>query len=280
MNAPSDPNALGAAAHDSDGGLPGRVLITGASRGIGHAIARALSAEGVRLALVGRDRRTLESVVAGSPPGEHAIIELDLERETEFERGVLSAVAALGGLDAFVSCAGIVEYAAVGAIAHESLTRQLRVNLVAPFLMAQSAAVELERSGGGSMLFIASTLGLQPARLTAAYAASKAALISMTRSFALELAPRRIRVNGIAPGVVETDMVRAVRTEPGEVVPGGSEAARVAAQLEALRALHPLGRLGKPQEIAESALYLLRASYVTGAIVNVDGGLLLGGGRV
>jgi NAD(P)-dependent dehydrogenase (short-subunit alcohol dehydrogenase family) len=260
--------------------LPGRVLITGASRGIGRAIARALLAEGVRLALVGRDRRTLESVVAGSRAGEHAIIELDLERETELEQGVAAAVSALGGLDAFVSCAGIVEYAALGAIARESLSRQLTVNLVAPFMLGQRVALELERSGGGSMLFVASTLGLKPALLTAAYAASKAALISMTRSFALELAPRRIRVNAIAPGVVLTDMVRVERTEPGEVVPSGLEAERIAGQLEALRALHPLGRLGNPEEIAESALYLLRASYVTGAIVTVDGGLLLGAGRM
>jgi NAD(P)-dependent dehydrogenase (short-subunit alcohol dehydrogenase family) len=265
---------------DRESALPRRVLITGASRGIGHAIARALLAEGVRLALVGRDRRTLDSVVAGSRPGDHAIIELDLEHETDLEQGVAAAAAALGGLDAFVSCAGVVEYAALGAVARASLTRQLTVNLVAPFVLAQRAAIELERAGGGSMLFIASTLGLKPARLTAAYAASKAGLISMTQSFALELAPRGIRVNAIAPGVVETDMVRVVRTEPGEVVPGGLESARIAAQLEVLRGLHPLGRLGKPEEIAESALYLLRASYVTGAILNIDGGLLLGGGRM
>ena len=130
------------------------------------------------------------------------------------------------------------------------------------------------------MLFIASTLGLKPARLTAAYSASKAALISMTQSFALELAPRRIRVNALAPGVVDTDMVRVARPESGEVVPSALESARIAAQLEVLRVLHPLGRLGKPEEIAESALYLLRARYVTGAIVNIDGGLLLGDGRV
>jgi 3-oxoacyl-[acyl-carrier protein] reductase len=272
MSARTDP--------DGEPALPGRVLITGASRGIGQAIARALVAEGVRLALVGRDRRMLESVVAGSPPGEHAIIELDLEHETDLERGVAAAAAALGGLDAFVSCAGIVEYAALGAIAGESLRRQLAVNLVAPFMMAQRVSLELERAGGGSLLFIASTLGLKPARLTAAYATSKAGLISMTQSFALELAPRGIRVNAIAPGVVETDMVRVVRTEPGEVVPGGLESARIAAQLEALRVLHPLGRLGKPEEIAEAALYLLRAGYVTGAIVNIDGGLLLGGGCI
>jgi NAD(P)-dependent dehydrogenase (short-subunit alcohol dehydrogenase family) len=257
---------------DAKSALPRRVLITGASRGIGHAIARALLADGVRLALVGRDRRRLESVVAGSRPSQHAIIELDLEHAPDLEQGVAIAAAALGGLDAFVSCAGIVEYAALGTVARGSLARQLTVNLIAPFMLAQRAAIELERAGGGCLLFIASTLGLKPAPSTSAYAASKAGLISMTQSFALELAPRGIRVNAIAPGVVDTDMVRVSRTEPHEV--------GIEAQLEALRRLHPLGRLGEPDDIAESALYLLGARYVTGAVVNIDGGLLLGAGCV
>jgi NAD(P)-dependent dehydrogenase (short-subunit alcohol dehydrogenase family) len=259
-------------------GLPRRVLLTGASRGIGRAIARALLAEGVELALVGRERATLQAVAAGAPG--HALLVADLERADDAEACVERAADALGGLDAFVACAGIAEHAPLGTIGRQALERQLAVNFVAPFLMAQRAAEHIAGAGGGSILLIASTLGLAPAATTAAYAASKAALISMTRSFALELGARGVRVNAIAPGVVDTDMVRALRLAPGEAPPTAPDAeGRVRKQLEALAALHPLGRLGQPEEVAETALYLLRAPYVTGAIVAVDGGLLLGQGK-
>lgn len=259
--------------------LPQRVLLTGASRGIGAAIAAALIDRGVQLAVLGRDRAALEAVVGARGP--HVVIEADLASQPDVEACVAQAVQGLGGLDAFISCAGIVEYVEVGAVSRESLQRQLDVNLVAPFLLAQRVAPELERSGGGSMLLIASSLGLSAAPMTSAYALTKAALISMTRSFALELGPRGIRVNAIAPGVVDTDMVRVVRTRGDEVVPRGeAAAARIEAQLAHLRSLHPLGRLGQSVEIAESALYLLAAEYVTGAVVSVDGGLLLGNGEL
>jgi NAD(P)-dependent dehydrogenase (short-subunit alcohol dehydrogenase family) len=147
--------------------------------------------------------------------------------------------------------------------------------------MAQRAAQLMGgQARGGAMLMVASTVGLKPAPLTAAYAASKAGLVSMTRSLALELGADGIRVNAIAPGVVDTDMIRVVRPSPGRTAPAASEVAgRIAEQVEALRALHPLGRLGTPDDIAETALYLLRAPYVTGAVVTADGGLLLGSGE-
>jgi NAD(P)-dependent dehydrogenase (short-subunit alcohol dehydrogenase family) len=188
------------------------------------------------------------------------------------------AADALGGLDGFVSAAGVVEHAPIGGIGRESLQRQLAVNFVAPCLIAQRAAAHIAAAGGGAMLLVASTLGLKPeAPLGAAYAASKAALISFARSLALELGPRGVRVNALAPGVVDTDMTRTLRGAAAQPPPTSDERqARVRAQLEALRRLHPLGRLGRPQDVAETAMYLLRAPYVTGAVVNVDGGLLLG----
>ena len=255
--------------------LPSRVLMTGASRGIGAAIARMLMAHGVRLSVVGRDRGSLEAVVGS----DHTILVADLERTDELEACVDRAADALGGLDEFVNCAGVVEYAAVGSISAAALQRQLAVNLIAPTLMAQRVAPVMRRAGGGVMLLVASTVGIKPAPLTAAYAASKAALISMTRSLALELGRDAIRVNAIAPGVVDTDMVRVVRDAPSDRLLVAAEAERrIDAQLEALRALHPLGRLGRPEDVAETALYLLRAPYVTGAVVATDGGLLLGSG--
>jgi NAD(P)-dependent dehydrogenase (short-subunit alcohol dehydrogenase family) len=258
--------------------LPARVLVTGASRGIGRAIASALIGHGVRLALLGRDRARLLTLVARSQG--HAIIDADLAIERDLEGCVDRAADALGGLDGFVSCAGIAEYAPIGSIDRASLERQLSVNFVAPFMLAQRVAAHLGAAGGGSIVLIASTLGMAAAPSTAAYAASKAALISMTHAFALELAAAGVRVNAIAPGVVDTDMVRALRTDPGDVPRSSIDTqARVQAQLSALCSLHPLGRLGHAEEIAETVLYLLRARYVTGTIVTVDGGLLLGLGK-
>jgi NAD(P)-dependent dehydrogenase (short-subunit alcohol dehydrogenase family) len=260
-------------------------LLTGASRGIGAAIARALIAQGVRLAVVGRDARSLRQLVGDD--SSHTVLPLDLGSadDAQFASAADQAAEALGGLDGFCACAGIAEHQAVGRIAAESLARQLRVNFTAAFLMGQRAGELIAEQGGGAMLFVASTLGLQPAPRTAAYAASKAALISSARSFALELGPRGVRVNAIAPGVVDTDMVRVVRPMPGEAPPDGAEdsvarAAKIENQLAFLRNLHPLGRLGGPADVAETAVYLLRATFVSGAVVPVDGGLLLGSGEL
>lgn len=256
--------------------LPSRVLLTGASRGIGAAIARRLLSAGVRLAVAGRDLEALEALVANGSG--HAVLRADLTARDQIEALADRAAAALGGLDGFVGCAGVVEYTKVGAITADALERQMTVNFTAPFLIGQAAAEHIAGQGGGAMLFIASTLGTSTAPLTAAYAASKAALISMTRSFALELAPRSIRINAIAPGVVDTDMVRVLRPAGADVSDAAGGDARLAAQREQLRLLHPLGRLGKPEDVAESALYLLGTPYVTGTVLVVDGGLSLGSG--
>jgi 3-oxoacyl-[acyl-carrier protein] reductase len=134
--------------------------------------------------------------------------------------------------------------------------------------LLQAAARHMQ---AGSIVVLASTLAFRSAPTTSAYAASKAALLSAAKSAALELAPR-IRVNALAPGVVDTDMVRVPRRALG----ANEDAAPVLAeQLEALRKLHPLGRLGTAEEVAEAALYLLEASWLTGSVLTIDGGLTL-----
>jgi len=235
-----------------------RALVTGASRGIGRAVALALGARGAQLALCARDREALDALCTQIDGA--CGLTCDLSRAEEAEALVGRAVAALGGLDAVINCAGIVHYAAVGGVTRDALGEQLAVNLVAPFLIAQRAAEHLRaESRPGVIINVASTLGIRPATDSSAYAASKAGMIVMTRAFATELGPSNIRVNAVAPGLIDTDMIRIPRAD----------------ELEALRKLHPLGRLGTPEDVAEAVLYLIDADFVTGTVLTVDGGLLI-----
>ena len=253
-----------------------RVLLTGASRGIGRAIALQLLDAGARLAVVGRDPATLAELLAPAGRG-HAALPADLTQPESVAGLVARAAEALGGLDAFVSSAGIVEYAHSSVLTAGGIERQHVVNYSSPLRIALDAAAVLPR--GGSMVLVASTLALQPAPLTLGYGASKAALVSAARSLALELGPRGIRVNAVAPGPVATEMLNVVRYAPGEAtLPAEAARRRIDEQLEVLRRLHPLQRLAQPDQVAHTVLYLLTADYVTGNILPVDGGLLLGSG--
>jgi NAD(P)-dependent dehydrogenase (short-subunit alcohol dehydrogenase family) len=123
---------------------------------------------------------------------------------------------------------------------------------------------------------VSSTLSTRPAPSTVGYAGTKAALEATTRGLAKELSARQIRVNAVAPGVVDTDMVRQPRVAPGTRAPQGAERDRVVAeQLEALAYLHPLGRLGSAAEVAEAIVQVLDAEWMTGSVVTLDGGLSL-----
>lgn len=248
-----------------------KVLVTGASRGIGAACARALLQRGAAVALVGRDEEALEAV-AGAP-GEALVLAADLADGEARDRVVERAAETLGGLDGLALCAGVAMHRPFEALDEGVLRRQLDLNFVTPLMMVQRALPHL--SERGSVVFVGSSLADRPAPATTAYAASKAALHNATRQLAVELRP--IRVNCVSPGVVDTAMARALRLAPGEPEPRGDELdERVSAQLDALRSLHPLGRLGTPEEIAAAVLYLLGAAWTTGTILTVDGGLTAG----
>jgi NAD(P)-dependent dehydrogenase (short-subunit alcohol dehydrogenase family) len=261
-----------------------RVLVTGGGTGIGRAVAERLLAAGGRVAVAGRRAGPLEALAAAHP-GRAAALPCDLADAAE--RGALLARAAeaLGGpLDGLVHCAGVAHHRPLGTgpadaprqeLPEAELRVQLELNLVAPLRLGEQALGLL--APGGAVVLVASTLAHRPVETSAVYSASKAGLLSVMRSLALAGAPRGLRVNAVSPGVVDTDMVRALRLAPGEAPPGeeGERQARVQAQLAGLAALHPLGRLGLPGEVAGAVVHLLGAPWTTGAELVIDGGLLL-----
>lgn len=245
-------------------------LVTGATRGIGRAVVEQLVARGRRVVACGREAAAL-SALERAFPGRVIGLGIDLAQPQAAAWAIDEAERMVGPLREVVYAAGIARHAPVGEVSEADLRAQLEVNFVAPFTMLQRAGSSMAARGAGSLVAIASTLALRPAPRTAAYGASKAALVSAIRSLALELAPR-VRVNAVAPGVVDTEMVRTPRRALKE---GERSEQLVTAQLEELRALHPLGRLGTVDDVAGAVLYLLDASWATGTVLTVDGGLTL-----
>lgn len=245
-------------------------LVTGATRGIGRAVVELLLAHGRRVVACARDAQAL-SALEQANPGRVLALPADLSVPGAAVSAVDEAIRRAGALDELVLAAGIVHYEPLGAVSESALRAQHELNFVAPFLMLQHAGEHMRARGQGAIVAITSTLAAHAAPATAAYAASKAALTSASLAAALELAPE-VRVNMVAPGVVDTEMVRVPRRA---VLAGESRHEVIAGQLEQLRALHPLQRLGVPDDVADAVLYLLDAGWVTGTTLTVDGGLSL-----
>lgn len=244
-------------------GLEGKVYaVTGAGRGIGAAVARRLLAAGAA------------GVVAAdlAPPAEAdrlAPLALDVTAPGAGEQLVAAADAAFGRIDGLVTCAGVITMAPILALDPATFDRTLAVNLRACFFNVQAVARALVARGqGGAIVTFSSTSahGARPGN--ADYGISKIGVDHLTRSFALALAPHRIRVNAVSPGPVDTAMFDTVAEGRGRGA-GGAEAVR-AATLAAL----PLGRFGTPEDIAGVVAFLLsdEAGFVTGQILGADGG--------
>jgi NAD(P)-dependent dehydrogenase (short-subunit alcohol dehydrogenase family) len=251
----------------------GTVIVTGATRGIGRATVDAILARGGRVVAIARDQEAL-SVLEASEPDRIRALSVDLEDTARVAEAAQRAIDAFGSVDGLVNCAGIARYEPVGAIGLDSIEAQLSVNLVAPLLLSQAIAGHL-RDRGGSIVNVSSTLSEHVAPHTAVYAATKAALNTLTKGLALELARAGVRVNAVLPGGVETDMLRTPRLRPGETLDQGELSARMESQLAALAALHPLGRLGTPEEVAAVIVGVLDQTWQTGSLVTIDGGLSL-----
>lgn len=241
-----------------------RVLITGASRGIGRAIALRFAQPGFRLALAGSaPSPALASVIeAAQAQGAEAIaVTGDLADAATPARLVAGAVASFGGLDVVISNAGVVAPALLADLPLADWDRILAINLRGPFLLAQAAWPHL-RASRGSFTAVASMSGLEPYPGTGNYSPSKAALIMLIRQLAQEWAGDGVRANAIAPGLIHTSMTAPIYADP--------------ARRAAREALVPMHRIGAPEDIAGIAWFLASAdaAYVTGQTLLADGGLL------
>jgi meso-butanediol dehydrogenase / (S,S)-butanediol dehydrogenase / diacetyl reductase len=242
-------------------------LITGAGTGIGRAIALAMARAGAEVALAARRRELLDAVASeiGGAGGVAVAIQCDVTNRASVENAIAVTVKRFGGLNVVVNNAGAALVADAEKTSDEDWRRILEVNLTGTFLVSRAALPEFRRAGGAAIVNIGSVLGLVARKDRAAYCAAKGGVTSLTKAMALDHAHEKIRVNCICPSIVETPLGTSSLASTGDV----EEARRV-------RALEiPLGRLGRPEDVAELAVYLAsdEASWVTGAAWPLDGGL-------
>ncbi|MCW2631355.1 MAG: dehydrogenase, short-chain alcohol dehydrogenase like protein [Pseudonocardia sp.] len=252
------------------GRLGGKVaLVTGAGSGIGQVSAEMFAAEGAAVAALdvhgGCADRTVEAIAAAG--GRALAIKADVTAATEVDAAVARVVDEFGQLDILFNNAAIDVLGSITTGSEEDWDRCFAVNVTGVFLCSRAAVPHLTTAGGGSIVNQASVAGLIGVRNLAAYCASKGAVISLTRSMALDLAPAGIRVNAICPGAVLTAMMEELMRERG----GGDLEAGLAETL----VKYPIGRLGSPADIASLAMFLASdaASFMTGSIIAADGGM-------
>ncbi|MDT7602139.1 MAG: hypothetical protein QOF61_136 [Acidobacteriota bacterium] len=246
--------------------LRGKVaLVTGASSGIGRATALRFAEEGAQITLVGRSRGALSEVAAeiAGRGGEAFAVIADVTDEGDAERVVRETIDDFGALDVLVNAAGILNNGTIETTALAAWDEMLDVNLRAVFHLMQLAVPHLEERRG-NIVNVSSVTGLRAFPGVLAYCVSKAGVDQLTRCAALELAPKKVRVNAVNPGVVVTEVHRR----------GGMSEENYAAFLEHSKTTHPLGRVGDPREVAELILFLAsdRAAWITGATYSIDGG--------
>jgi NAD(P)-dependent dehydrogenase (short-subunit alcohol dehydrogenase family) len=252
----------------TDGGQQGRLagkraVVTGAASGIGRAIAARFAQEGARAVVLDVDGPALADLEAGLDGVEgHATV--DVTDGAAVTEAIRAAADVLGGLDVVVNNAGIPMVGTVRDLTDDAWDRALDVDLKSVFLVSRAAWPHLEAAGGGVIVNTASIAGLVGTPGQAAYATAKAGVVMLTKSMALDGAAAGIRVNAVCPGFVATPMLE--RWLAGQEDPAQARAA--------VEAMHPLGRLGEPRDIADAFVYLAsdEARWVTGTTLSVDGG--------
>jgi len=240
-------------------------IITGASSGIGRATAVRFAQEGIKVVLCSRNERELEKTAseAGKYNTDTLVVPADLSEESAIKRVISKTIEKFGRLDILVTAAGIIANGTVESTSAELWDRMMNINLRSVFLIMQHAVPYLEKTKG-SVVNVSSVTGTRAFPGIVAYCVSKAGVDQLTRSAALELAPKGIRVNAVNPGVVRTNLHRN----------GGMDEEAYKVFLEHSKTTHPLGRVGEPQEVAELILFLAteRSSWITGTTVSIDGG--------
>ncbi len=235
-------------------------LVTGAARGIGLATARRFLADDWRVALLDIEGELLRGAVAElAKPDETLALHCDVSDSRAVAAAFDQVAKRFGRLDALINNAGVAVFAPLLETADADWSRILSVNLTGPFLCTKAAAPLMREHGGGAVVNITSISAVRASTLRSAYGTSKAGLAHLTKQLAVELASLGIRVNGVAPGPVDTAMAKAVHTP--EIRADYHDAI-------------PLNRYGLEEELAEAIFFLCsdRASYITGQILAVDGG--------
>ena len=239
-------------------------IVTGAARGIGLGIARALAREGARVAVCDIRAELLDEAVAEIEASQCQVLgfQMDVTRVEQIQQVVDSVLGQWGSIDILVNNAGIYEVLPFEEISEAQWDRLLAVNLKGAFLCCQAIVPHMKRQGSGRVVNIASSAGKTGGVLAGAhYSVSKAGLICLAKQLARELGPHGITVNAIAPGRIDTPMIQTVSKEENE----------------AFVQKTPLGRLGTPEDVANAVVFLAsdEASFITGEILDVNGGLLI-----
>ena len=250
--------------------------MSGAALGIGRGISRAFAAAGASVAIADRNADAAAALAAEfKVAGQSSVVIIgDVSRADDAERMAAGAMAAFGRLDILVNNAGIMPtdwYFRLEDMPEEVWDRIVAVNLKGVFLLSKFSLPRIRESGrGGVIVNIASVQGLQSMRGVPAYSASKGGILSLTRNMALDYAAEGIRVVAICPGTIDSELVRDLaRSEGGDIE----------MNIRRYGAIHPVGRIGTPDDVAEAVLFLAseRASFITGEYLTVDGGLMAQG---